>query len=371
MTEATVLALQSQVVWLAFLIAAVLGFSMAKSNFCTMGAISDIVNMQDWTRMRMWLFAIAIAILGTATLVLTKQIDLTKSIYVGASVSWLSNILGGALFGFGMVLASGCGSKTLVRVGAGSLKSLIVFIVMGVFAYMALKGIFGVWRSQWIDPVQFQMAGTQDLAAQVGSRLGTDPTQGRFVVALITGLGVLLFCLISKEFRRFEYLIGGLIPGLAIVATWYVSGHVGYVAEDPSTLQEAFLRTNSTKMESVSFVAPAAYFLELLMLWSDKTRVVTLGIAATLGMIIGSLVYSLATKNFRWEGFSGTEDTANHLIGAATMGVGGVLALGCTVGQGLSGISTLALGSIISLLGIFAGGYCGMKYQAWRIERSV
>ncbi len=366
MTEAQLVSLQVQVVWAIFGVAAVLGFSMARSNFCTMGAVSDIVNMQDWTRMRMWLFAIAVAIIGTGVLSYAKQIDLTKSIYVGANIPWLSNLLGGCLFGFGMVLASGCGSKTLVRVGGGSLKSLVVFIVMGIFAYMTLRGLFGVWRTQFIDPISFQMNGTQDLALQLGGS-----TVGRLAVASVVAVAVILFCLKSSEFRQTNSIVGGLVPGLAVVAGWYVSGHLGFVAEDPTTLQETFVRTNSNKMESISFVAPAAYSLELLMLWSDKSRVMTFGIAATLGMIAGAFVYALASKSFRWEGFAGTEDTANHLIGAALMGVGGVLALGCTVGQGLSGISTLALGSILAFLGILLGSYCGMKYQTWRIESSL
>jgi uncharacterized protein len=368
MTEAQVIALQSQVIWWMFGITALLGYSMAKSNFCTMGAISDIVNMQDWTRMRMWLFAIAVAIIGTAALVFTKQIDITKSIYVGTSVTWLSNLLGGLLFGFGMVLASGCGSKTLVRIGGGSLKSLVVFVVMALFGYMTLKGLFGVWRTQWIDPVSIQLAGGQDLAMQAASVLGQSQLTGRLLIALVVSAVVFAFCLKSREFRQTDYLVGGLVPGLAVIAGWYVSGHLGFVLEDPNTLQESFVRTNSGKMESLSFVAPASYLLELLMLWSDKTRVVTFGIAATLGMVAGSMLHALISKSFRWEGFSNTEDTANHLVGAAMMGIGGVLALGCTVGQGLSGISTLALGSLIALLGILAGGYCGMKYQAWRLE---
>jgi uncharacterized protein len=373
MNESQVLALQSQVIWWIFGVTVLLGYSMARSNFCTMGAISDIVNMQDWTRMRMWLFAIAVAIAGTATLSYTGQIDLSKSIYVGASVSWLSALLGGLLFGFGMVLASGCGSKTLIRIGSGSLRSLTVFVVMGVFAYMSLRGLFGVIRTQWIDPVRLQLPGTQDLATLIGGLVSSPGTSGtgRLVVAIAVAAGLALFCLKSREFRQGWAFIGGLMPGLVVIAGWYISGHLGYVNEDPNTLQEAFLRTNSGRMESISFVAPAAYTLELFMLWSDKTRVVTFGIAATAGMIIGSLIYALTSKTFRLEGFAGTEDTANHLLGAAAMGIGGVLALGCTVGQGLSGISTLALGSLIALTGILLGGYCGMKYQSWRVEASL
>jgi uncharacterized protein len=367
-SEAQVLALQSTVVWAIFLTAVVLGAVMSRSNFCTMGAVSDIVNMNDWTRMRMWLFAIAIGILGTAVLAQTGTIQLSKSIYLNGKVNWLSSIVGGLLFGFGMVLASGCGSKTLVRLGGGSLKSLTVFIVMGLFAYMAMRGIFGVWRTSYLDPVSFEIGAGKDLGTLVGTSLGAF---GRTIIAAVIGLVVMVFCLKDREFRRAEPLISALLVGLSVVAGWFISGSLGFVAEDPKSLEELFVATNSGRMESFSFVAPAAYFLELLMLWSDKTRFVSFGIAATLGMIVGSFAYALLSKNFRWEGFNGAEDTANHIVGAAIMGIGGVTALGCTVGQGLTGLSTLGLGSFIAFAAILTGAYLGVKYQSWRVEQMV
>jgi uncharacterized protein len=318
--------------------------------------------------MRMWLFAIGVAILGTSVLAHTGQIQLKDSIYLGAKVSWLSNLSGGVLFGIGMVLASGCGSKTLIRLGAGSLKALVVFIVMGVFAYMTLRGIFGVWRTTFLDPISFDIPIGKDIAALLAGALGNLP---RLIVAGAIAVVVLGFCLVSKEFRRPEPLLGGLAIGLLVVALWFVSGHVGFVSEDPVNLQEVYVRTNTARMESFSFVAPAAYTLELLMLWSDKSRILTIGIATTLGMALGSLVYALATKSFRWEGFNGSEDTANHLVGAALMGVGGVTALGCTVGQGLSGISVLAVGSVFAIAGIVIGGWIGVRYQTWRVEKML
>jgi uncharacterized protein len=367
-SEAQVLALQTNVVWAIFFVALALGVVMARSNFCTMGAVSDIVNMNDWTRMRMWLFAIAIGIVGTAVLAQTGTIQLSKSIYLSGKITWLSNLVGGALFGFGMVLASGCGSKTLVRIGGGSLKSLTVFIVMGIFAYMTMRGIFGVWRTSFLDPVAVDIGAGKDLATLIGASMGAF---GRSIVAIVISLGIIGFCLKDREFRRVEPMISALLVGLAVVLGWYISGSLGFVAEDPKTLEELFVRTNSNRMESFSFVAPAAYTLELLMFWSDKTRVVSFGIAATLGMVVGSLAYSLASKTFRWEGFNGTEDTANHIVGAALMGIGGVTALGCTVGQGLTGLSTLAIGSFIAFAAILIGAYLGLRYQTWRVEQMI
>jgi len=124
-------------------------------------------------------------------------------------------------------------------------------------------------------------------------------------------------------------------------------------------------------MESLSFVAPQAYFLELLMLWSDKSRVMTFGTASVLGMVAGSLAWSLASRTFRLESFRDAEDLINHLVGGALMGFGGVLALGCTIGQGISGLSTLALGSFLAFFAIVAGAALTMKIQYWRLMRQT
>lgn len=371
MQEIDVAALQTTVAWATFALAFVLGALMNRTGFCTMGALSDIVNMGDWTRMRQWLCAIGVAVLGTQALALAGLVDLGKSFYTAPRFTWLSYLVGGFLFGFGMVLASGCGSKTLVRIGGGSLKSLVVFVVLGLSAYMTLRGLFGVWRAGLLDPVALEFAAGQDLPSLFGGTAADAVSTLRLVIGGALGLGLVAFALANREFRTADNLLAGLGVGLAIVAVWYVSGHVGYVEEDPRTLEERFVGTNSGRMESLSFVAPVAYTIELLMFWSDTTRIVTLGIAAVLGMIAGSFAWALASRTFRWEGFAGPEDTANHLVGAALMGVGGVTAMGCTVGQGLSGLSTLALGSFLAFGAILAGGVAGLRYQMWRVERTL
>jgi hypothetical protein len=181
---------------------------------------------------------------------------------------------------------------------------------------------------------------------------------------------LIAFVLKDREFRATkEMIVGGVVIGLVIVAGWYVSGHVGHLAEDPATLEEKFFATNSGRMESFSFVAPVAYTLELLMFWSDTSRIVTVGIAGVLGMLIGSAAYALASRTFRWEGFGSVEDVANHLVGATLMGFGGVTALGCTIGQGITGVSTLAVGSFLALAAIIFGCAMAVRYQVWRLER--
>jgi uncharacterized membrane protein YedE/YeeE len=193
----------------------------------------------------------------------------------------------------------------------------------------------------------------------------------RLWLPLVIALALGAFVFASREFRASrEMIIGGLVVGAVIVGGWYVSGHLGYVPEDPQTLEEHFIATNSGRMESYSFVAPTAYLLELLMLWTDQSRVLTFGIAGVLGILAGSAAMALATRTFRWEGFASVEDIGNHVVGAVLMGFGGVTALGCTIGQGLTGISTLAIGSVLTLASIMAGCVAAVKYQMWRIERN-
>ncbi len=371
MNEANPASLSLIVVWGAFILALVFGYVGARTNFCAMGAVSDIVNMGDWTRMRMWMLAIAVAILGASALALTGQVDLGKSIYTTPNVIWLSFLVGGFSFGAGMVLASGCGSKTLIRIGGGNLKSLVVLLVLAVSAYMTLKGLFGMFRVSVLEPAAFALAGSQDLPSIVARATGVDKKAALGVLALLFGGGLLAFVFKDREFRSFDNILGGVVVGLVVVGGWYLSGHIGFLAEDPQTLEEKFLATNSGRMESLSFVSPQAYLLELLMLWSDKTRVVTFGIASVLGMAAGSWIYALTSRTFRLESFRDAEDTLNHLVGGVLMGFGGVVALGCTVGQGLSGISTLAVGSFIALFAIIVGAVAALKFQYWKMMREA
>jgi uncharacterized membrane protein YedE/YeeE len=347
----------------AFALAFVFGAVGNKTNFCTMGAVSDWVNMGDTSRMRMWLLAIAVALLGSSALEATGLVDLSKSIYPAPSFTWLSYLVGGFLFGVGMTLGSGCGSKTLIRVGAGNLKSLVVYVFLGIAAYMTLRGLFGAFRVGVLERAAITLPQGQDLPSLLGVN--------QAILAAVIGGAILVFVYASKAFRSsYDYTLGGVVTGLVVVGGWYVSGVVGHVAEDPNTLQEAFVATNTGRMESFSFVSPMAYTLEYLMLWTDKSKIVTYGIASALGVIAGSAAYALATRSFRWEGFRDAEDTANHMVGGLLMGFGGITALGCTIGQAITGISTLALGSILTFIAIVAGSAATMKYQYWRLSRS-
>jgi hypothetical protein len=369
MDEVNPASLAPLVAWGGFALAFVFGFVANRTNFCTMGAVSDIVNMGDWSRMRMWLLAIAVAILGSWALEAAGVIKLANSIYVTPNFTWLSYIVGGLLFGVGMTLGSGCGSKTLIRIGGGNLKSLVVVIVMAIAAYMTLRGLFGAFRVGVLEQATLQLAGTQDLPAVLSRLTGVERATLAWIAALAIGGGLAAFALMNREFRQPDYLAGGIVTGLVIVGGWYVTGHVGYVAEDPNTLQEAWVATNTGRMESLSFVAPQAFLLELLMFWTDKSKIVTFGIASALGVVAGSAAYALVSRTFRLESFRDPVDMLRHIAGGVLMGFGGVVALGCTVGQGISGFSTLALGSILTFASIVAGSAATMKVEYWRMMR--
>ena len=364
-------ALTTKVLWAAFIVSMLFGAIAQRTHFCTMGAVSDIVNMGDWTRMRMWGMAVGVAMIGFYALAAFGLIDPGKTLYASNRFIWLSALVGGLMFGFGMVLASGCGSKTLVRIGGGNLKSVVVFVVMGVAAFATLKGVTAVLRVASVDRVAVDFATNAALPNWLASATGLSLATAGLTLALIIGLALVGWAAAGRDFLTGDNLLAGLGLGAVITAMWWVSGHLGYVAEHPETLQEAFVATNSSRMEALSFVSPVAYTIDWLMFFSDKAKVLTIGIVSVFGVVAGSAIYALASRTFRWEGFRDAEDTANHLGGAVLMGVGGVCAMGCTVGQGLSGIATLSATSIVAVAAIITGAVVALKVQVWRLERSV
>ena len=372
--DATVNQFATVVVGGGFVLAFIFGAVANKTNFCTMGALSDIVNMGHWGRMRMWLLAIAVAMLGAGALAYSGQIDLSKAAAQRPTVAWLSLLVGGLTFGVGMTLSGGCANKNLVRVGGGSVRSLVVLTFLAIASYMTLKGLFGQWRANWLDPVAVNLAELgwkdQSLATGLAHLTGMAPTTALLATVTALVLALLVFVFKDKRFRgNATQIFGAFVIGALVAAGWYVTGHLGF-GENPETLETGYFATNSRTLESLSFVGPVAYSLEMLMLWTDKSLRITFGIASVIGVVLGSAAYALATRRFRWEGFASLTDLRNQLVGAGLMGFGGVTALGCTVGQGLSGISTLAIGSFIAVAGIIAGSVAMLKYTVWAEEQS-
>lgn len=353
------------VVWGGFVLAFIFGAVANKTNFCTMGAISDVVNMEHWGRMRMWLLAIAVAVAGTNFLYYFGLIDLSRTIYHRPVLAWPSLLLGGFLFGVGMTMAAGCTNKNLVRLGGGSVRSLVVLVFVAISAYMTLKGLFGQWRASYLDPITIDLP-TPSLPQILTKLTGVPEKSALLATMVVVSLGLLAFVFKDKRFRgNLSQVIGATVIGLLIVAAWFLTGNIGY-GENPDTLETVYFATNTRTLESMSFVAPTAFSLELLMLWTDKSLRVTFGIATVIGIVLGSFAYAISTRQFRWEGFASMEDLRTQLIGAVLMGFGGVTAVGCTIGQGLSGVSTLALGSFLALISIIGGAVAMMKYQVWR-----
>lgn len=361
--------LKGTVLWAAFAVSMAFGFIAQRTQFCTMGAISDIVNMGSWTRMRMWAMAVGVAMIGFYGMGSLGLIDTGKSIYTSGRIIWLSAVVGGMLFGFGMVLASGCGSKTLVRIGAGSLKGLVVFFVMGFAAFATLRGVLAVARVGTVDKVAFELGSGGALPMWISQATGWASGVSGIVAASLIGGGLMIWALSSAELRTFQGLLAGIGLGGTVAAMWWISGHVGFVPEHPETLDAVYLATTSGRMESLTFTAPMAYTLDWLIMFSDTTKVLTLGVVSVFGVVAGSFTQAMLSRSFRWEGFRDTRDTALHLAGAVCMGVGGVTAMGCTVGQGLSGLSTLSLTSVIAVAGIVTGAWLGFRFQIWLIER--
>jgi len=276
-------------------------------------------------------------------------------------------VVGGLMFSFGMVLASGCGSRNLVRLGAGNLKSLVVLGVLGLSAFMTLRGLTAVLRVNTVDRVALELPAGQDLPSLLAPALGLPVPVLAGLLGGALALVLLAWVLWRPEGRSLDVWLGGVGIGGVVVAVWWVSGRLGFLPEDPNTLEPVFVATNSRRMESLSMVAPVAYALDWLMFFSDKSKTLTLGIVSMAGITLGALATALAERSFRFESFRGVEDLANHLVGATLMGVGGVTALGCTVGQGLSGLSTLALGSGLALAAIVVGALLALRWQTWRL----
>ncbi len=374
-----------------FAIAFVMGAIVNKTNFCTMGAVSDWVNMGDTGRFRAWILAMATAILGVTLLEAGDILSVEKTLppYRGSNFAWLEYVFGGILFGIGMTLGSGCGNKTLVRIGGGNLKSIVVFAVIAVFAYYMINPfpgtdatIYSLVFYPWTNPTTVSMAGPQDLGSVVARLAGGEVDMLRLGFGLLLAAALLFYVFRSRDFRgNFDNMLGGLTVGLAVLAAWYATGSlvsidadgelmswVDYAsAENWDMLEDnADARPRDVGVQSFTFINPIGQTLRLI-LENFEFSYVTFGIAAVLGVILGSFAWALVSKSFRIEWFVNFRDFVTHVIGGILMGVGGVLALGCTIGQGVTGASTLAIGSFLAFGGIVLGSALTMKIQYYKM----
>jgi len=367
------LQLASTTLWvliLAFMLSSVLGAVLHATHFCTLGAISDWVLMQDATRLRQWALAAAVSMLGFAAMQCAGWIDPLQTIYASNKMLWLSALVGGFSFGIGMVLASGCASKALVRLGSGNLKSLIVLLVMGVFALATLRGLLGVWRVNVLETVFLDSHSQAFVGSWLAHQSGFSLPLASAAASICMGGSLLFWTFKDRQFGRPHNLVAGLGVGFLITCMWWVSGVFGHGLEHPETLEAFFVATASGKMESFSFTSPVGLVLDAFMYFSDGSKRLTIGMVSVAGVMVGAHVHALVTRTFRWEGFTQRQDVVRHVMGGALMGFGGVTALGCTIGQGLSGLSTLSWMSFLTVASIILGAWTTLAWQLKRMDMS-
>ncbi len=362
-----------QVLVYAFIGAVTLGAITHKTNFCTMGAVSDWINMGKTGRLWSWFTAIAVAILGVMALQAFAgvSVDSTLPPYRTANFAWLRYILGGFLFGIGMTLAGGCGSKTLLNIGSGNMKSILVLGVASFFAYLMTKtDFYAVMFHSWINGSAIDLAhygiSSQGLDSLIGAGLGLEVDWLRYAIGGGIATIILILAILNKHYRSHSnHWISGIAVGLIITAAWYVTGGpLGQEAiEGVEWLDE---KPMSVGVQSYSFINPMGESLYYLA--SPKNfLLITFGVVALAGVILGSLISAVATGKFKFVWFTSRSDFVNHFSGAILMGIGGILAMGCSIGQGITGASTLALGSFLALGSIIFGSALTMKIQYYKI----
>ncbi len=339
------------VILLGLFLGVTIGVAARWAQFCTLGAIADAVIVGDQRRLRAWALAITVSIAGTQLLHMIDAIDIGRSIYLGGGVDWLGALLGGLMFGVGMALVGTCGFGTLIRLGGGDLRALVDLATLGFFAYLTLSGPLAYVRTLMIEPTGISLpgltnAGLPEIAAYLSGHAdsSTRPLVTMFVVVLL-----LIFCFRDRSFRsRYKEILVAVIIGFATVAAWLTTGAIGYDEFDPRP------------PVSFTFVRPLGESLLYLMLMSGMA--LNFGIASVAGVLAGAHLAARAKGEWRREGFDGDREMVRHLAGSAMMGSGGVLALGCTIGQGISGMSTLSISAPLALLAIFAGAAFGLRY---------
>ncbi len=371
--------IHNQVLLSVFVVAVVLGAIANKTNFCTMGAVSDWVNMGDTGRMRAWLLAMVVALIGVLGMEAANVISFSSGTfppYRTENFAWLRYLLGGLMFGIGMTLGSGCGSKTLIRVGGGNLKSVVVLVIASVMAYLMMwTSFFEIAFMSWIGPTSVSLAKfgipSQELPAIVAGVTGMESSPAfRLIIGAMVAIALLIFIFKSGDFRKsFDNILGGTVVGLAVVGGWYITGgSMGVAWKDFADM--AVDVPSRVNVQSYTFISPMGDSVRYLM---EPTNLlfVNFGVTALVGIIVGSFLYAIIARRFRVEWFASGGDFSNHVVGGVLMGVGGVLAMGCTIGQAVTGVSTLAIGSILTFLAIVGGAAATMKFMYWRMLREA
>jgi hypothetical protein len=319
-------------------------------HFCIMGAIADLVLFASARRLRVWLLAIATALFGTQLAAAGGLVPLAESGHLAPTLAFGPALLGGVMFGFGMVLTGGCASRSLVRAAAGGLKSLVVLVVMGLAAWTAQLGALAPAHRALREFASLPLGDGAEAQAlwRPLAALGLEPEAARLLVTLLAAGALFAFAIGDPRLRRAPAdLLTGASLGLLVVLGWLLTG---LLAADPF---------EPAAPASLSYVAPVA---QALMLVTTGAGDAVLGPALVLGTLLGAAGTAPFAGGFRLEGFASGGELARHLLGAVLMGVGGVVAMGCTVGQGLTGLSTLGATSLLATLSIVAGAAWALRW---------
>jgi hypothetical protein len=316
------------------------------SGFCLMSSLRGWWAEGDGRLVRTYALAIGVAIAASQLLAARGAVDLGKSIYLQPSFSAPVLFFGGLLFGYGMVLSNGCGSRALVLLGGGNLRSFVVVIVLGIFAEMTLKGLIAPAR---IAVVQITQMTTKLVSVPAAlASMGLSESLARMLAASVISAALIIFAFAHPPFRRsLGQVAAGIAMGLLVAAGWHATGYLG---------KDDF---NPVAVTSLTFIAPIADALQYVMLSTGST--LNFGIATVGGVFAGSLVTALSTGRFHLEGYRSPQHMLRSAAGAALMGAGGVMAFGCSVGQGLTGLSTLAVASFVAVAGIMLGTAIGLR----------
>lgn len=323
-----------------FAIGLVFGVVGLLSGFCLMSSLREWWGANDGRKIRSYAVAAAVAMLGTQIVAGAGIVDIGKSLYLQPSFSAPLIFIGGLLFGFGMVLSNGCASRALVLLGKGNLRSLVVIAIIGVTAQMTLKGLIAPARLAFMQWTQTAPGAVS--APAILAMIGLDVEVARILTTLLVSGALLVFAFSDRRFRHsYGQSAAGLAVGLLVVAGWFATGWIG--ADEFSPIP----------VTSLTFISPIADSLQYTMLSTGMT--LSFGVAMVAGVLLGSLLTAVLTGRFQLEGYSSAGHMVRSISGAALMGSGGAMAYGCSIGQGLTGLSTLAVPSFIAAVGILSG----------------
>ncbi|MCF6233351.1 MAG: YeeE/YedE family protein [Rhodobacteraceae bacterium] len=321
-----------------------LGLAARLGRFCTLGAIEDVLYGGSDTRMRMWAVAIGTAVIGSFTLMGTGLLTAGDTYYL--SISWMpaASIIGGLMFGYGMAMSGNCGYGAIARLGGGDLRSFVIVLVMGVAAYMVLAGPLAPLRDLLFHQSDVTNGVRPGMAHHLSAWTGL-PVAG---IGIAVGLGFCALGLASPGLRRDpKALFWSVVVGLAIVSGWAGTQWVFDTGFD------------ALPVVSHSYSAPVGE--TLLYAMTGSARSASFAVGSVSGVLVGAFAGTLIRGHFRWEACEDARELRRQIIGAAIMGMGAVIALGCTVGQGLTAFSVLAISAPVTFLAIFAGAAVGLR----------